>query len=86
MEPWVLSRVVGVPQGGGWSLGRWVLPGTLGAMQECPCVLTAELLRELQNGSATPPAPPGLGTHSPPLMPGQELPPGSTIFLGCTNW
>ncbi|XP_065689130.1 SCO-spondin-like [Patagioenas fasciata] len=74
---------------GGCQEGCHCPPGTYmhhgACLSECPCMLTAELLRELQNGSASPPTPPGLGTHSPPLIPGQELPPGSTILLGCTN-
>ncbi|KAK4825681.1 hypothetical protein QYF61_001504 [Mycteria americana] len=65
-------------------------PGTLlhgtaclaaGAAQACPCVLTAELLRELQDG----PSPPGPGTPGPPLAPGQELPPGTTVRTPCAN-
>lgn len=89
--PWVLPGVVGAPRDTGGSPGPRVPPGAAGsrpgAVQECPCVLTAELLRELQNGSAAPVDPPGPGTPAFPLLvPGQELPPGSTIHTACTNW
>ncbi|KAM9208065.1 LOW QUALITY PROTEIN: SCO-spondin-like [Leptosomus discolor] len=50
-------------------------------LAECPCELTAELLRELLNGSAAPPAPPA--PPSAPLVPGQELPHGTTVQAAC---
>ncbi|XP_050572817.1 LOW QUALITY PROTEIN: SCO-spondin-like [Cygnus atratus] len=54
-------------------------------LQECPCVLTAEVLRELQNSSADPQeAPTLLGTQGPPLTLDQEVPPGSTLHSPCT--
>ncbi|XP_049654923.1 SCO-spondin-like [Accipiter gentilis] len=75
---------------GGCQEGCHCPPGTYlhrgACLSECPCVLTAELLRELQNGSAAPLDPPGPGTPAFPLLvPGQELPPGSTIHTACTN-
>lgn len=56
-------------------------------VQECPCVLTAEVLRKLRNSSADLQAAPHLlGTRGPPLALDQELPPGSTIHSACTSW
>ncbi|XP_072707738.1 SCO-spondin-like [Ciconia boyciana] len=77
------GRVGCVP--GGCVEGCACAPGTLlhgtACLAACPCVLTAELLRELQAG----PSPPGRGTPGPPLAPGQELPPGTTIRTPCAN-
>ncbi|XP_035167157.1 SCO-spondin-like, partial [Oxyura jamaicensis] len=55
-------------------------------LQECPCVLTAEVLRELQNSSADPQEPPTLlGTQGPPLTLDQEVPSGSALHSSCTT-
>ncbi|XP_074753624.1 SCO-spondin-like [Athene noctua] len=72
---------------GGCTEGCHCPPGTYlhrdACLSECPCVLSAELLRELQNGSGAPLAPPS--PPSPSLAPGQELPPGTTIHTACAN-
>lgn len=50
-------------------------------------MLTAEVLRELQNSSAAPQETPTLlGTQGPPLTLGQEVPPGSTLHSSCSTW
>lgn len=86
-------------------VGAMGAPRTLGApgmAQECPCVVTAELLRELQDAGTAPPAPPGsthgpegilvsnstYGTtpHGPRLVLGQEVPPGGIVHVACGNW
>ncbi|CAM9200199.1 unnamed protein product [Bubo scandiacus] len=73
--------------GGGCTEGCHCPPGTYlhrnACLSECPCVVSAELLRELQNGSGAPLAPPS--PPSPSLVPGQELPPGTTIHTACAN-
>ncbi|XP_072186520.1 SCO-spondin [Excalfactoria chinensis] len=55
-------------------------------LQECPCVLTAEVLRELRNSPADPQAAaPLLDIQGFPLVLDQEVPPGSTIHSACTS-
>ncbi|XP_068790174.1 SCO-spondin-like [Struthio camelus] len=55
-------------------------------LQECPCALTDEVLRELHNGSAEPSAAPALaGPPGTPVALGQEVPHGSTLLSACTN-
>lgn len=50
-------------------------------------MLTAEVLRELQNSSADPQeAPTLMGTQGLPLTLDQEVPPGSTLHSPCITW
>lgn len=80
---------MGAPWGYECALLPWVTPRMCHrcTVQECPCVLTAEVLRELRNSSADPQAvSPLLGTQGSPLALDQEVPPGSTIHSACTSW
>jgi hypothetical protein len=64
-----------------------ILLSPLPTTQECPCVLTAELLQDLGASSTVPGIyPPFLGETRQLLRPGDELGPGQMFQMGCSNW